>query len=219
MEILYEDDVILVCVKPSGVLSQTDASGSASMVSFLAEHTGSPVFPVHRLDRETGGVMVYAKTAYASADLSKQIAQKQMKKDYFALAHGKAPQSGEMRDLLFYDRTKNKSYVVSKMRRGVKEALLEYRVLSQDDIDGVPYSLVKVSLLTGRTHQIRVQFAHRKMPLAGDRRYGAKDSFSTLGLWAQQLQFFHPITKQLLTFGKPPEKESMYLMLGKYQNG
>ena len=219
MNILYEDDLILVCVKPSGLLSQIDAAGGGSMISILEEHTGGTVFPVHRLDRETGGVMVYAKTADAAAQLSAQIAQKQMRKVYLALVHGKAPESGEMRDLLFYDRTKNKSYVVSKTRKGVKEAVLTYRTLLYQEIDDLPYSLVEVHLLTGRTHQIRVQFASRKMPLAGDRRYGAKDDFPSLGLWAYQLLFFHPTTKEQLSFVQPPKDETMYLMLGKYQNG
>ena len=189
------------------------------MLSSLEEHTGGTVFPVHRLDRETGGVMVYAKTAKAAAQLSAQIKQKQMKKVYLALVHGKAPDRGEMRDLLFYDRSKNKSFVVSKARRGVKEALLQYRTLLCEEIGDLPYSLVEVRLMTGRTHQIRVQFASRKMTLAGDRRYGAKDDFPALRLWAYQLSFFHPTTKEPLTFGQPPKDETMYLMLGKYQNG
>lgn len=188
------------------------------MISLLEEHTGGAVFPVHRLDRETGGVMVYAKTPAAAAALSAQITQKQMKKEYLALVHGQAPDSGEMLDLLFYDRTKNKSFVVSKARKGVKEARLAYRTLCSEKRNGLPYSLVQVRLLTGRTHQIRVQFASRQMPLAGDRRYGAKDDFPVLGLWAYRLSFFHPVSKEPLIFTQPPEEETMYLMLGKVQN-
>ena len=112
MEILFEDKDILVCIKPQGIVSQNDAKG-ASMISILEEHTGGTVYPLHRLDREVGGVMVYAKSRFAAACLSKNIAEHKFKKEYMALVHGKPPENrGEMRDLLFKDSRKNKSFVV-----------------------------------------------------------------------------------------------------------
>ena len=201
MEILFEDKDILVCIKPQGIVSQNDAKG-ASMISILEEHTGGTVYPLHRLDREVGGVMVYAKSHFAAAALSKDIAEHKFKKEYMALVHGK-PESdkGEMRDLLFKDSRKNKSYVVKRMRKGVKEALLEYEVLNSKD----GLSLVRVLQHTGRTHQIRVQFASRKMSLVGDKKYGADDDFKNIGLWSYRIAFNHPKTKQTLVFEKMPD--------------
>ncbi len=201
MEILFEDNDILVCIKPVGIVSQSDEK-SESMISILQEHTGGTIYPLHRLDREVSGVMVYAKTHFAAAALSKDIAEHKFKKEYMALVHGK-PESdkGEMRDLLFKDSRKNKSYVVKRARKGVKEALLEYEVLgSKEDL-----TLVKVLLHTGRTHQIRVQFASRKMSLVGDRKYGADDDFKNIGLWSYKITFNHPKTKEKLEFEKIPQ--------------
>ena len=200
MEILFEDRDVLVCIKPQGIVSQSDAS-SESMISLLEAHTGETVYPLHRLDREVGGVMVYAKSHFAAATLSKDIAEHNFKKEYMALVHGKPEaDKGEMRDLLFKDSRKNKSYVVKRIRKGVKEALLEYEVLNSKD----GLSLVRVLLHTGRTHQIRVQFASRKMSLVGDKKYGADDDFKDIGLWSYRISFKHPKTKELLKFEKMP---------------
>ena len=210
---------MIVCVKPAGILSQSDEKGRANMISLLQEKTGGTVYPVHRLDKETGGVMVYAKTPDAAAELSGNIAEHRMEKVYLALVHGIPDNNGEMRDFLFRDMAKNKSYVVSGKRRGVKEAILTHRLLATEQIDGEPFSLVVVRLQTGRTHQIRVQFSHRKMPLAGDRKYGGKDRFSQLQLWSYRLTLNHPGTNESLTFSALPESEIMKMILGKYQNG
>ena len=201
MEILFEDRDILVCIKPQGIVSQSDSKGE-SMISLLEAHTGETVYPLHRLDREVGGVMVYAKSHFAAAALSKDIAEHKFKKEYMALVHGK-PESnkGEMRDLLFKDSRKNKSYVVKRIRKGVKEALLEYEVIGSKN----GLSLVRVLLHTGRTHQIRVQFASRKMSLLGDRKYGADDDFKNIGLWSYRITFNHPKTKETLEFEKIPQ--------------
>lgn len=201
MEILFEDNDILVCIKPVGIVSQSDANGE-SMITLLGEHTGGTVYPLHRLDREVGGVMVYAKSHFAASALSKDIAEHKFKKEYMALVHGRPEcDCGEMRDLLFKDSRKNKSFVVKRMRKGVKEALLEYKVLNSKD----GLSLVKVILHTGRTHQIRVQFASRKMSLVGDRKYGANDGFKDIGLWSYKITFNHPKTKEELSFEKIPQ--------------
>lgn len=200
MRIYFEDKDVIVCQKESGLLSEGD--GRDCLPRILSEYLkekgeGGEIYPVHRLDRETRGLIAYAKTQSAAAFLSREIAEGRMKKEYEALING-VPQkeSGEMRDLLFYDRKKNRSYVVDRERKGVKPALLEYRTLwSRDGI-----SLVRIRLHTGRTHQIRVQFASRKMPLVSDRRYGAPKSDVPFFLKACYLEFAHPVTKEPMRF-------------------
>lgn len=201
MEILYEDSSVIVVIKPRGMLSQPDKNGGESMMTKLQALTAGEIFPVHRLDKETGGVMVYAKTQKAAAALSRDISEHRFYKEYLALVHGVPEEnSGTLCDLLFFDRAKNKSYVVKRERKGVKKAELFYEVLETKEKDGEKYSLLRVVLHTGRTHQIRVQLAHRKMPLAGDRKYGAQDGCKNLGLWAQRLKFFHPETGEEMEF-------------------
>ena len=191
MQVLYEDGALIVCIKPAGVLSQ-EAPGKANMVDLLREKTGSEIFPVHRLDREVGGVMAFAKTQKAAASLSRQIAEHTFEKVYVARVHGvPAPEKGEMEDLLFKDSAKNKVFVVRRERKGVKKAKLAYEVLSVDENGN---ALVKIRLFTGRTHQIRVQFASRKHPLLGDGKYGARDGEAILQLWSKEIAFDHPET-------------------------
>lgn len=203
IRVLYEDSELIVCVKPSGVLSQADQS--ESMVSLLAERCHCEIYPLHRLDREVSGVMVYAKTKHAASFLSREIAERRMKKEYLACVHGcPAEACGEMCDLLFKDSSKNKSFVVKRMRKGVKEAKLEYELLSTAEAAGEARSLVRIRLHTGRTHQIRVQFAFRKMPLVGDKKYGAKDESEDLCLWSHRLSFTHPKTKKITSFCYDP---------------
>lgn len=201
MDILYEDTAVIVCIKPRGILSQADKNGGESMITRLSEHTGGEIYPVHRLDKETGGVMVYAKTKKAAAKLSRDISEHRFYKEYLALVHGVPEEnSGTLCDLLFHDRAKNKSYVVKRERAGVKKAELYYEVLETKEKDGEKYSLLRVVLHTGRTHQIRVQLAHRKMPLSGNRKYGAKDAFENLGLLSAKLKFTHPETGEEMEF-------------------
>ena len=179
IEILYRSHDLLICVKPAGVLSQSGTSGQKSMISLLESQTGCRVYPVHRLDREVGGVMVYALSRTAAGNLSQQIQSGQMVKEYLAVTNGIPPQSeGLLTDLLFHDRVRNKTYVVDRKRKGVKEARLMYRVLETSQSQ----SLIHVRLLTGRTHQIRVQFASRGTPLSGDGKYGGGSG--PLLLWA-----------------------------------
>lgn len=203
MEVLFEDENLIVAIKERGLLSEEHES-KPNMVRSLKEVTGEEIYPVHRLDKDVGGVMVYAKTKSAAASLSAQAGDRTMKKTYLAILHGKPQEeSGMLEDLLFFDKGKNKSFVVKKERRGVKKALLNYRVISQKDGN----ALIEVELLTGRTHQIRVQFASRKMPLFGDRRYGAKDESRIIALWSKEISFLHPITKERMTFCKLSEEE------------
>ena len=201
MEILYEDSSVIVVIKPQGILSQSDKKGGESMITKLQARTGGEIYPGHRLDKETGGVMVYAKTKKAAAKLSGDISEHRFYKEYLALVHGvPEKQSDTLCDLLFHDRAKNKSYVAKRERKGVKKAELYYELLETVEKDGEKYSLLRVVLHTGRTHQIRVQLAHRKMPLLGDRKYGAKDGEKNLGLWAAKLKFTHPETGETLEF-------------------
>jgi 23S rRNA pseudouridine1911/1915/1917 synthase len=156
--------------------------------------------------------MVYAKTAEAAAFLQ---TKGEMEKTYLAVCEGvPAEPSGNLTDLLFFDRAKDKSFIVTRARRGVKEARLSYELLSTlppaapSSADAAPpLSLLRVTLDTGRTHQIRAQFAHRRLPLFGDRRYGAKTN-GTLGLFASRLSFFHPKSGERMTFDAPiPDAE------------
>ena len=182
IEILYLCPELVVCVKPAGILSQAGSNGRANMVSLLEAQLNSTIFPVHRLDREVGGVMVYARTKDAAGALSRQIQQGLVEKEYLAAVRGRPePVQGQLNDLLFHDRTRNKTYVVDRKRRGVREAKLLYRVLTTDG----DHSLVQVHLLTGRTHQIRVQFSSRGYPLLGDGRYGGGNG--QVQLWSVSL--------------------------------
>ena len=194
LEILYEDAQVILCLKPAGVLSE-----EGGMPDLLRARTGAKeIYCVHRLDRAVGGLMVYAKTKLAAASLSRQIAEGGFEKRYLAVCRGLAPAQGEMRDLLYHDARTNKSFVVRRMRRGVREAALRYETLEQRD----GLSLVCVELLTGRSHQIRVQFASRQLPLLGDRRYGGGEG--EIALWSNELRFVHPQSGEKLRFTAPP---------------
>lgn len=204
MEILYKDEHIVVCIKPAGLLSAKDISGSKNMTDMLKTELGvSEVYPVHRLDREVSGVMVYALSKTSAAKLSAATADKdRFKKIYYAVISGIPDETkGIFEDLLFKDTKRSKSFVVDKMRKGVKTAKLEYEVLESFENK----SLVKIVLHTGRTHQIRVQFAHRKMPLAGDRKYGGEKSVKGIALRSVILGFNHPKTNEWLEFNKIPD--------------
>jgi len=197
-EIVYQDEHLLLVVKPVGLTAQLDAAGGDSL-PYRLEQQGLPVQPVHRLDRATGGMMVYARTGKAAAALSAMVQQHEVfEKEYLAIVRGcPEEKDGMLEDLLFHDVRKNKSYVVDRPRKGVKAASLSYRVLGTADTPDGVCSLVRIRLHTGRTHQIRVQFASRKMPLLGDSRYGGSRQMP-LALWSYRLSFPHPITRQPL---------------------
>lgn len=210
INVLYCDQDIVVCVKPSGIVSE-----ESGMPELLRDQLGGECFCVHRLDKDAGGVMVFARTAYAAASLSATIASGEMKKDYIAVVQGiPEEQKGSMRDLLFHDIRKNKSYIVTRKRRGVKEALLEYEVLGSLEREGKNLSAVRIRLQTGRSHQIRVQFASRGMPLVGDRRYGSELRACPLALWSECLNFPHPIDGREMRFSFTPQKSFPWELFG-----
>ncbi len=193
LEILYEDRDLLLAVKPSGVLSE-DTGREDSMPALLREQLGAKYIGcVHRLDRVVGGVMLYSKRPEVTGKLSAMVADHHFTKEYLAVAHG-VPQepSGTFTDLLFKDAARNKSFVVKRMRRGVKEAVLHYQLLDTAAREGGPWSLVKIALETGRSHQIRVQFSSRKMPLVGDGKYGSRVNMDGIALWSYRLAFTAP---------------------------
>jgi 23S rRNA pseudouridine1911/1915/1917 synthase len=200
MTVLGQTDEFIVCIKPRGIVSQ---GAQGDMLSLLREETGREVYPVHRLDRETAGVMVFAFTPAAAARLSAQITRGEIKKRYYAVTKaGLRPESGEMTDLLFRDKAKNKTYVVKRERKGVRQAKLEYSLVCEKN----GYALWEILLHTGRTHQIRVQFSSRGYPLAGDRRYGGEKAES-LGLFAFSLEFTNPLTGSPETYTHKPETQ------------
>ncbi len=178
MEVLFKDKNIAVCIKPVGMDSEMQVP------SQLQEQLGGQLYPIHRLDKNVGGVMVYARTKQAAAELSKAVLQGTMMKEYVAQVHGTPPAYGDWEDLLFKDSRKNKVFVVKKLRAGVKKARLEYRVLSSGDT-----SFVHVRLHTGRSHQIRVQFSSRGYPLVGDHKYGSRAPETAPMLFSCKLTF------------------------------
>ncbi len=203
-EILYQDNQVVVCVKPVGVLSQSD--GQEDMVCLLRRQLGGEIYALHRLDRNVGGVMVYARTKQAAAALTEQIRQGTFVKRYWAVVQGVPdPREGEMRDLLFKDARKNKSFVVDRPRKGTREALLEYTTIGGGNGNRGAYSVVEVRLHTGRTHQIRVQFSSRRMPLLGDGKYGSRDRACEIALWSRRVTFFHPVSGASLDFAALPD--------------
>lgn len=206
MNVLYQDEYLIVCVKPSGVLAQGDDKGRENMPSLLSEFLGCEVFPVHRLDIDTSGIMVYAKTKEMAAKVSALVAShEEFRKEYLAVVEGRPEDEAVLEDLLFHDVKRNKSFVADKKRRGVKQARLSYRVVGTMETGEGARSLVRVRLYTGRTHQIRVQFASRGMPLVGDRRYGAHKTEYGIALCSCHLSFRHPMTGEELVFEHYPD--------------
>lgn len=178
MEIIELNREIVVCVKPVGMDAEQEFPAA------LKETLGGEIFPIHRLDKNVGGIMVYARTRGAAAALSKAIQEGTMVKEYRCMVHGTPPESGDWQDFLWKDSSKNKVFVVKRQRKGVKMARLEFARLSEGES-----SLVHVRLHTGRSHQIRVQFASRGFPLVGDHKYGAKDEASAPMLYSCRLTF------------------------------
>ena len=196
MQILYLDNSIVVCVKPVGFDSEKE------MPQALGMEVEGELYPVHRLDKNVGGVMVYARTRSAAAELSRHIQSGAMVKEYVALVHGEVPEKGDWEDLLWKDSRQNKVFVVKRQRTGVKKARLEFVRLSAGGC-----SLVRIRLHTGRSHQIRVQFASRAFPLLGDHKYGARDELTAPMLFSCCLTF--PYRGETRKFELLPDWASM----------
>ena len=188
MEILYSDKDLVVLVKPVGMDSEHEVPAAL----------GGEIYPIHRLDKNVGGVMVYAKTKTAAAALSKAVQEGTMVKEYVATVHGCPPETGDWEDLLWKASAKNKVFVVKRERKGVKKARLEYTRLWEGET-----SLVRIRLHPGLSHQIRVQFSSRGFPLVGDHKYGSRDEKSEPMLFSCCLTFPHK--GKLLRFEKLPE--------------
>jgi len=203
MEILYQDQELVVCIKPAGVLSTDEPGGMPSLVREALGNPEADVRTVHRLDRVVSGLMVFARSQTAASELSRQITERSFDKHYLAVVHGcPAEPEGIYEDLLFREKSENKTYVVRRMRKGVRPAALEYRVLAREK----DLSLIKIHLLTGRTHQIRAQFSSRRMPLVGDRKYSTNDDDCGIALWSCHLSFLHPKSGKPMDFAQnPPE--------------
>ena len=215
MEILYEDNHIIVVNKPQGVPSQADESGDKDMLSMVKEYIKEKynkpgnvyVGLVHRLDRPTGGVMVFAKTSKAAARLAEEMKNGEFDKTYFAVCHGTfANPAGRLINYLKKDEKQNKVFIAPQTEEGAKRAELEYKVLARKG----DLNLVRVKLFSGRGHQIRVQFANVKCPIVGDNKYGFGEKV-LLNLYAVQLGLLHPTTKQKMVFRVyPPETEEAW---------
>ena len=212
LNILYEDNHIIVVVKPVNIPSQGDKTGDEDMLTiikkYIKEKYNKPgdvyLGLVHRLDRPTGGVMVFAKTSKAASRLSEQVRDKKMHKKYLCIVDGKMEsQKGSMKDYLLKNEKTNTSKVVKEGTKNAKEALLDYEVLKYNE--EINMSVVKVDLHTGRHHQIRVQFASRNHSLSGDQKYGTRGRGKQLALWAFNLSFEHPTLKEEMTFEYYPE--------------
>ncbi len=192
MEILYSDQELAVIVKPVGLDSELQVPQA------ITELLGGEVYTLHRLDKNVGGVMVYARSKAAAAALSRAIQEGTMVKEYLALVHGIPPAQGDWTDLLFKDSVKNKVFAVRRERKGVKKARLEYTLLRAGEL-----SLVRIRLHTGRSHQIRVQFSSRGFPLAGDHKYGSRDTLPAPMLFSHRITF--PWKGNVHTFEATPE--------------
>lgn len=201
MQILYQDEDIILCVKPPRVLSTDEPGGMPELLREAIGDLKADIRTVHRLDRVVSGLMVLARNAATASELSRQIREGEFEKSYLAVFHG-VPDKPEalLRDLLLRDKRERKTYVVSEPAKGVQEALLHYRLLSA----GEGLSKVSIELLTGRTHQIRAQFSSRGLPLVGDRKYSTLEDDCEIALWSWQLRFTHPTTGEKLSFKLDP---------------
>ena len=203
MELIYVDDDILVCLKPARVLSPDEPGGVPDLARQAMDNPNADVRTVHRLDRVVAGLMVLARNAKAASELSRQIRDNEFQKEYLAVVHGNPEQeAGTLRDLLGRDKARKMTFVALEPAKGVQEAVLDYQVLGNKE----DMSRVRIQLHTGRTHQIRVQFASRNMPLVGERKYSELDDPCEIALWSYRIGFTHPKTGKKMVFSHlPPE--------------
>ena len=203
MKLIYMDDDILVCLKPARVLSTDEPGGVPDLAREALGDPKADVRTVHRLDRVVAGLMVLARNAKAASELSRQIRDDEFEKEYLAVVHGRPEEdTGTLRDLLGRDKARKMTFVAKEPAKGVQEAVLDYQVLN----DASNMSRVQIRLHTGRTHQIRVQFASRGMPLVGERKYSELNDPCEIALWSCRIGFTHPKTGERMEFThEPPE--------------
>ncbi len=203
MELLFVDKDIVICIKPPRVLSTDEPGGLPDLVREALGDSEADIRTVHRLDRVVSGVMVLARNPKAASELSRQIREDEFQKEYLAIVHGCPEQcAGTLTDLLYRDKARRMTMVASGPARGVQEAVLDYEVLRHTE----EYSRIRILLRTGRTHQIRVQFSSRGMPLVGERKYAVLEDPCEIALWSHKIGFTHPGTGQWMEFSrKPPE--------------
>ena len=186
--VLYSDEFLAVCEKPVGVSSE-----SPGLPDLISAQLGRKTFPVHRLDRGTGGAVILAFSPGVCALVQDLFRKDLVRKEYLAVISGRpSGSSGRYEDYLFHDKKTNKSFVVSRKRVGVRDAVCEWEVLDTACLEGADLSLMRVILHTGRTHQIRVQFGSRGLPLVGDRKYGSRIKADAPSLWSGRISFPHP---------------------------
>ncbi len=200
MEILYRDADILLCCKPPRVLSTDEPGGLPELLRGELGDAKAELRTVHRLDRVVGGVMLLARSAESASELSRQIREGEFRKEYLAVVSGETEPQGELRDLLRRDTARKMTFVADQPGKGVQEAVLRYVTLDRSG----DRSLVRIELETGRTHQIRVQFASRGLPLMGERKYAVREDGCELALWSQRLRFTHPASGETMDFSAPP---------------
>ena len=200
MEILYQDAEILVCLKPPRVLSTDEPGGLPELLRAALGDAAAKLRTVHRLDRVVGGVMVLARNARSASVLSRAIREGAFQKEYLAVVHGETEAEAELRDLVYRDKARKMTFVAQEAGKGIQEAVLRYETLGRSG----GLSLVRVALLTGRTHQIRVQFSSRGLPLAGERKYCEPRDDCGLALWSHRLRFAHPLSGEPMDFCAMP---------------
>ncbi len=220
LKVIYEDNQIIVVEKPVNIPSQGDKTGDIDMLSIVKDYIKKKYNKpgevylglVHRLDRPTGGVMVFARTSKSASRLSEQVRNKQMHKKYLCIVDGKLEEkSGTFKDYLYKNERTNTSRIAKPNEKNAKEAILDYEVIKYNE--EINLSVVKVDLHTGRHHQIRVQFASRGHSLYGDQKYGTRGRGKQLALWAYSLEFTHPTTKENLVFEDYPLCEGSWKIL------
>lgn len=203
MNILHMDDDILVCIKPARILSTDEPGGLPDLLREALHDPDADIRTVHRLDRVVSGVMVLARNPAAASELSRQIRENAFTKEYFAIVHGcPEGESGTLCDLLYRDKARRMTMVAKEPGKGVQEAVLDFKVVCKTQ----ELSRVRIQLHTGRTHQIRVQFASRGMPLVGERKYAVLEDDCEIALWSHKIGFTHPATGEKMEFTQePPE--------------
>lgn len=201
MELIYQDEDIVVAIKPPRVLSTDEPGGMPELVREALGDQNADIRTVHRLDRVVSGLMVLARNPQAASELSRQIRENQFQKEYLAVVHGfPDEQKGRLCDLLVRDKARKMTLIAKTEGKDVQPASLLYKTVNSNE----NMSRVQIQLETGRTHQIRVQFASRGMPLIGERKYSTLDDPCEIALWSYKLGFTHPKTGEAMVFSKEP---------------